>query len=63
MNQSQLEQAVARATGESRTYIRRMGFGLMIRPDPPSLFQPIRRRSTRIRRSHRSPESAPVSTA
>jgi hypothetical protein len=33
MNQSEVERAVARATGESRRFIRRFGFSLL--PDEP----------------------------
>ena len=36
MNQSDLDRAVARATGETVTEIRKLGFNLVVVPDSPS---------------------------
>lgn len=36
MDQADFERAVSRATGETRDYIRRMGFSLMVVPAPPA---------------------------
>jgi hypothetical protein len=46
MNQSQLDRAVARATGETRNTVRRLGFSIadppVVRHDPePSLRAPL----------------------
>jgi hypothetical protein len=49
MNQSEIEQAVARATGESRRFINRYGFSLMPdEPDPsPNLALALANRGSR----------------
>ncbi|HXY34307.1 MAG TPA: hypothetical protein VEI07_08775, partial [Planctomycetaceae bacterium] len=39
MNQSEVERAVARATGESRRFVKRFGFSLI--PEEPNHCQPV----------------------
>ena len=59
MNQSHLDRAVARATGESAGLIRRLGFSLLADGTSPGVYRPRVGRPKRCRRRVATPLAVP----